>query len=970
MNPRIYTGATSHINVQHGWSIIDSIKTTLPESLRVIFESFDNHSLYRLNHQGAFKYALVQEYYPREYEVLKEAIRMGRLVPSGSMWEPSDMVIPSDESILRNIYYGNDFFLKEYNRGSEDVFLVEGHAFPNHLPSLLSHMNVKALTLFEKEGELSGKTGFSLGSLEGPDGSKVYLAIAKRDEKPLTESLSSREDLSKERISLKVFGPLEGGGVPDDSTLEVIEKDIKRGSDYDTGARVISAKSDEFYHPLLEVETPTFKKTLGSNKLNAGLLTMNASFKKQNRTLEELLLDTERLSASASILGFSYPKEQLEGAWKGLLSHQSYFDLGGDTSSEARRLTKEDLDVSLNKTGGTLITAATYLSHYLDTTQKGAPLVVYNPFERPVKKILKVTVPEGSFKVYDSLNREVPSQLHGSDLYITVEVPAVGLRVYYVRFEKSEEKASSFFMDESTRTYSSNSLQLNFNEEGDLQSFYDKTLEREMLDAPMKLLHGVLDKEDRSITEELLKSLEEVKGEVSFSVKHEGELFLDILVSKKYKDSSVNTIYRLYQNSRELEVNLELDWKEPSSYLALEVPSSIYSEKATYLMEASDEVREMKEEGLSTFSKGGMVLTDGSFSLSLMSLHKSGWAHPRRNVMRLDLLYDPKSLEKKKHHMNFSLKAFKGDQKPKRELEEKRHPLKAFYTEHHPGPLGAKVSFLEVLTEGVSLKAFKHSETTDHLFIRVQETEGRLKSEVKIDFLSRILSMQEVDGAENLIPSKSMLKGNTMTFELKPYEMKAYLIKLQWNDLGETPILSEPMSLMLNRNFYSPEGSNKVTKMIPLELAKEELRSMGVDFKFYPERIESAMAMRGQKISLPEGFNTLHLLAGCLEGDKEVVFEVDGKKESLRVSSFYLSDKEGGLEDPIAFVATHLHAPQGNLIYEKGVIYQYMLRGKRFKFPEDEQVLVFAASASLEHELSPAHYLYEQEGEEHEESTH
>ena len=51
----------------------------------------------------------MEEYYPEEFEKLKEYVAQGRWNVTGSAYENGDVNIPSPEALFRNILYGNSY---------------------------------------------------------------------------------------------------------------------------------------------------------------------------------------------------------------------------------------------------------------------------------------------------------------------------------------------------------------------------------------------------------------------------------------------------------------------------------------------------------------------------------------------------------------------------------------------------------------------------------------------------------------------------------------------------------------------------------------------------------------------------------------------------------------------------------------------------------------------------------------------
>jgi alpha-mannosidase len=144
--PVLYLVPYSHLDTQYRWTLPQVINEYLPRTLRDNFALFEKYPRYLFNFTGANRYALLKEYYPADYERLKQYIAAGRWFPCGSSMEESDVNMPSAESLFRQILYGNNFFRREFGIAGADMLLPDCFGFPASLPSILSHAGVKGFS--------------------------------------------------------------------------------------------------------------------------------------------------------------------------------------------------------------------------------------------------------------------------------------------------------------------------------------------------------------------------------------------------------------------------------------------------------------------------------------------------------------------------------------------------------------------------------------------------------------------------------------------------------------------------------------------------------------------------------------------------------------------------------------------------------------------------------------------------------
>ena len=106
--------ATTH--TQARYVLPQVIREFIPDTLHQNFALFDKYPDYTFNWTGSNRYRLMKEYYPDDYARLKKYVAQGNWYPAGSSVEEGDVNLPSAESILRQVLYGNAYFRKEFGK--------------------------------------------------------------------------------------------------------------------------------------------------------------------------------------------------------------------------------------------------------------------------------------------------------------------------------------------------------------------------------------------------------------------------------------------------------------------------------------------------------------------------------------------------------------------------------------------------------------------------------------------------------------------------------------------------------------------------------------------------------------------------------------------------------------------------------------------------------------------------------------
>ncbi len=210
--PTLYVVPYAHLDTQWRWEYPQTISEYLLKTLKVNFYYINKYPHYVFNWTGSNRYRLMKEYYPADYERMKQYIAEGRWFPAGSSVEEADMNLPSAESIFRQILYGNTYYRKEFGKASDEFMLPDCFGFPASLPTILAHAGIKGFSTQKlgSDWQPAPKVGgpgspedtpegipFNVGVWVGTDGESVIAAL-----NPLAYVGGIRYDLSKTPPSL------------------------------------------------------------------------------------------------------------------------------------------------------------------------------------------------------------------------------------------------------------------------------------------------------------------------------------------------------------------------------------------------------------------------------------------------------------------------------------------------------------------------------------------------------------------------------------------------------------------------------------------------------------------------------------------------------------------------------------------------------------------------------------------------
>lgn len=935
-DPTLYMVGYSHLDTEWCWNYPQVIREFLPNTLYENFALFEKYPDYLFNWTGSNRYKLMKEYYPEAYKRLKGYVAAGRWFPAGSNVEEGDVNSPSEESIVRHILYGNQYFRREFGKSSNEFMIPDCFGFPASLPSIFAHCGLKGFSTQKLTWGSAVGIPFNVGRWEGPDGQSIVAAL-----NPGSYTSDISGDLSHDagwlnRVQANgqksgfyadyaYYGVGDRGGAPGEDSVRHLEESLAGGGPL----QIRSARADEMFAaitPDQKLSLPKYKGDLLLTQHSAGSLTSEAAMKRWNRKNELLADATERASVAADWLGaMPYDRARISDAWLRFLPGQFHDLMAGTALPQSYVYAWNDQVLAMNEFAGTLQAAVGGTARALDTRAQGVPVLVYNPLSLARQDVVTAALTfhgsaPAAVRVFGPNGREVPSQVSGRkgnrlDLIFLAQVASVGYAVYDVR--PASAPAASDPALKVTKTGLENArYRVRVDANGDISSVYDKSAHRELLSAPARLAFQYENPRDYPAwnmdwSDQSKPPRAYVTGPAAVRIVENGPVRVALQVERQARGSRFVQTLRLAAGRAgdRLEIANKIDWKSQECALKAVFPLTVANPEATYNWE------------LGTVRRGNnspvkyevpahrwFDLTDkrGDYGVSVLDDCKYGSDKPDDQTVRLTLLYTPGTRggyqhqgtqDWGRHEFIYALQGHAGSwQRGQTQWEASRlnQPLLAFQPSAHSGPLGRAFSLLHVSTPQVSVEALKKAEESDEVIVRFNELAGQSVSETHLSLAAPILAAREVNGQEQPLGGATVQNGQ-LVFSMTPYRPRAFALRL-----GRAPIhlmpphgtaLALPYNVCVTRALSSPatSGFDGQGNAIPAEMLPSTLNSNGVVFQLAAQgtRRSNAVICRGQTLRLPFGMHRqIALLAASSGDDVSAVFQMDGNPERVTIQSW------------------------------------------------------------------------------------
>lgn len=933
-DPVLYTVAYVHLDTEWRWDYVETINKYIKATMDDNFVLFEKYKPYVFTFSGARRYKMMKEYYPDRYEKVKKYISQGKWFVGGSSVDECDANIPSPESIIRHVLYGNNYFRSEFGKESVDFLLPDCFGFQAHLPSALAHAGVKGFSTQKLEWGSAVGIPFNIGNWKGPDGKGLIAALNASD---YNGDVQPRCDTAKEWVNrvmengrkygvyadYRYFGTGDIGGSP---RPEAVKNAVGSLNNPDSKIKLYLCSSDQLFRDLTEAQAaklPTYSGDLLLTQHSAGSLTSQAYMKRWNRKNELLAQAAEPLAAFTDLAGGpKYPQSQLNTAWWLVLGSQMHDILPGTCIPKAYEYAWNDEVLAMNLFSDALQSSAASIIRCMDTRGNGQTVAVYNPLAIPRKAIIDVELlyPEVSpefVKVFDPDSKELPVQIqyrtkNAIRLVFLAPLPSLGISVFDIQAsEKPSEIKTS--LSSTANTLENEFLKVTINPNGDISSILDKRQNKEMLSAPARLefLYEYpeywpawnMDWKDRKNP-----PIDYVKGPAKITRTYNGRVGNEIKVERQGRNSSFVQYIQLGAGQEFVTVRNEVGWQSKGVSLKASFPLVASNVNATYNLGLGTVERSTNnDKKYEVPSREWFDLTDksGSFGVSILEDSKFGSDKPNDKTLRLTLLYTPhanfyheqSSQDFGNHDFTYAIYPHKGDWRTGLTEWQGRllnQPARAFIVPQHAGSLGKTFSFLKISSPQLDVRAIKKAENNNDIIIRVQELLGKEAQNIEISFFSKVLSASEVDGQERTIGTIQPVNGK-LSLSMDKFAIRSFRVQLEKPAEKLLSPTSIPLPLAFEQDVVSGDNNKRNGAFdaqgvsIPAELFPSALTVDGIEFTLgqKTDGRNNAISCDGQKILLPRtgNYNTLFILAAA-NTDTNGIFRIGNLKSSLHVQAY------------------------------------------------------------------------------------
>jgi alpha-mannosidase len=570
---RVIASGHAHIDTAWLWPISETMRKctrTFASAVRLMDEWPD----YRFACSQAQQYAWIEQQHPDLFDRITEKVAAQQWIPVGGSWVEADMNLPSGESLVRQIVFGQRYFEDRFGMRCTEMWIPDVFGYPATLPQVFAAGGMRRFVTQKLSWNKQNRFPHHTFWWEGLDGTRVLTHFPPVDtynaEITPTECAHASSNFAEHAWSdwsLMPFGHGDGGGGP---TREMLERRA-RMTDLDGAPRIEIGTPAQFFERveheiLLGADAPTWRGELYF-ETHRGTLTSQWRTKAGNQRCERLLREVELWAAAAG------QPAGVDHLWRDVLTQQFHDIIPGSSIAWVH----DDAEAVHHRVAAEL---EGRISELLDALVPGPPTLA-SAASHPRDEVVIVPTGDGESFGEDDPPGEGPTQALGpAGTAFRARVPACGTA-------PAEALPVHDRVVVSERSMTNHHLAVRWDDAGNLTSIINLTHSRELIPdgeigATLELAadHPV-EYDAWDVESWTVEAGRPITHADSIEVVANGPLVGRVRVERSAGPSTFVVTYTMRAGSPRLDIEVEADWQHREHLLSMSFPLDVRAATAS-----------------------------------------------------------------------------------------------------------------------------------------------------------------------------------------------------------------------------------------------------------------------------------------------------------------------------------------------------------------------------------------------------
>src|SRR6202142_1747980 len=348
----IRLSGNSHIDPAWLWpwtETVDVVRRTFTTALQLM----DEYPQYTYTQSAAAYSEWICDKYPTVCQQIADRIKEGRWEIVGGMWVEPDLNMPDGESLVRQLLVGKRYFKDKFGVDVRIGWNPDSFGYNWQLPQIYKKSGIDYFVTQKMAWNDTNKLPLKLFWWQSPDGSRVLTYFPHDyvngiDPAKISKDVAIARDLNPGTpVMMHLFGVGDHGGGPTRSMLDSglhwtsanrVDPPMKFGTAQDFFSAIETHLDTERapvgnYKEMASGDARLPAPSTGKLSLpvwndelyfeyHRGVMTTQSNHKRNMRQSEEQLLNAEKYSSLAWLVGMPYPHDRLNEAGKKTLFNQ------------------------------------------------------------------------------------------------------------------------------------------------------------------------------------------------------------------------------------------------------------------------------------------------------------------------------------------------------------------------------------------------------------------------------------------------------------------------------------------------------------------------------------------------------------------------------------------------------------------------------------------------------------------------
>ncbi|AWP28780.1 alpha-mannosidase [Paenibacillus sp. Cedars] len=800
----------SHIDIAWLWPVRETVRKT-SRTFSTVDALMNEYPEYKYAQSQPLLYQFLKDHDPELYERVRARIMEGRWELVGGMWVEPDLNIPSGESLMRQMLYGQRFYQEEFGLTSHIEWLPDTFGYCASLPQILKHGGIRYFMTTKLGWNDTNVFPYDLFHWVGIDGTPMlsYLNHGVNENtlpKDVHEHWQSYRQRPVHPEQMLLYGHGDGGGGVTREMLEYINRAKlmvgQPASKYSTAA--------EFFEGI-DAALPKLPKWRGDLylELHRGTYTTHARNKRFNRKAEILYREAELWSSVAfPSMGGGQRQEivsELHEGWKLIFLNQFHDIIPGSAITESYVTSEKEYAEVFRKGNRSLTQGLQVLAGQADTEGEGLPYVIFNGLGWERNGVISIEGgPElvshapydsdGALLQYDVRTLESGEAFQGLNVYVQ-GIPAFGYKTIWLRPSAGNEAAAEKCSTGLSDGWETEFYKVRFNAQGEIVSLWDKDAEREVIKPgeAANRFHFFHDRPtlwdawdiDTRYEEQIADQAQLIEMRLLMA----GEVQDVLRFRWRIHNSEITQDLIFYHHDRRIDFKTFVSWNESHKLLKVGFPIAVVANKATYeipfgtIERPTHRNTSWEQAQYEVCGHRFADVSEHGYGVSLINDCKYGY-DIQDSTIRLSLLRAPKwpdvTADLGEHEFTYSLYPHEGDWRNAgivRKAAELNHELPCVRTSSKQGIQPSVHSLIPFESQHVVLDTVKPAEDGTGYILRFYESAGG-RDEVKLTWPYPCETVHLSNAIEEELERLDTAEGR-LTLHFLPYEIKTIKLTTQ-----------------------------------------------------------------------------------------------------------------------------------------------------------------------------------------------